>query len=150
MFLNILKNIVLKNALMEIMHTWLKDNKLDNSSWSRGWMYSKMEFPVNSTWDNPRCTEAVSEMYIIFPSADSTKINPSNVCKRWDPSSFIISGRLWNDDDGFCSPHPSPKPRKRYQFEWFLNGSMYNFYGCKSWISMKFFLPSGNTSLMRR
>ena len=48
MFLNI-KNIVLKNALMEIMHTWLKDNKLDNSSWSRGWMYSKMEFPVNST-----------------------------------------------------------------------------------------------------
>jgi len=31
------------------------------------------------TWDRPRCTEAVSDMYIIFPSAATTNINPSSV-----------------------------------------------------------------------
>ena len=92
------------------LHTWLKDNTLDSSSWSNGWIYSKIEFPVSSTCDNPKCTDAVSEMYMIFPSAESTKMKPSRVCRRWDPSSFIISGlRLKEEAVGFCS-HPSPKP----------------------------------------
>lgn len=35
-----------------------------------------------STCDRPRCTDAVSEIYIIFPSGATTKIKPSNVWKE--------------------------------------------------------------------
>jgi len=35
------------------------------------------------TWERPRCTDAVSDMYIIFPSAATTNINPSSVCKHY-------------------------------------------------------------------
>lgn len=34
------------------------------------------------TWDKPKCTEAVSEIYMILPSDATTKTNPSKVCKR--------------------------------------------------------------------
>ena len=34
------------------------------------------------TWDNPRWTEAVSDIYMILPSGATTNINPSNVCKE--------------------------------------------------------------------
>ena len=57
----------------------------------------------------PKCTEAVSEMYIIFPSEAKTKINPSKVCNKCDPSSFINSGRLLIDG---LHPQPSPRPEK--------------------------------------
>lgn len=32
------------------------------------------------TWDSPKWTDAVSEMYMIFPSGATTKMNPSSVC----------------------------------------------------------------------
>ena len=41
------------------------------------------------TWLRPRCTLAVSLMYMILPSLESTKMKPSRVCSRCEPSSFI-------------------------------------------------------------
>ena len=67
-----------------------------------------MEFPVSSTCERPRCTEAVSEMYMILPSEDNTKMKPSKVWRRCDPNSLRISGRLVRA--GFM-PQPSPSPK---------------------------------------
>ena len=33
------------------------------------------------TWDRPRCTDAVSEMYMILPSGATTNMKPSSVCE---------------------------------------------------------------------
>jgi hypothetical protein len=33
------------------------------------------------TCDRPRCTDAVSEMYMILPSGATTKMKPSSVCE---------------------------------------------------------------------
>ena len=62
---------------------------------------------VYLTCDSPRCTDAVSEMYMIFPSAERTKMNPSRVWRRWEPNSLRASGRLVTA--GFM-PQPSPRP----------------------------------------
>lgn len=44
--------------------------------------------PCKRTWDSPKWTEAVSEMYIIFPSGATTKMKPSSVCKQTTNSSL--------------------------------------------------------------
>ena len=45
-------------------------------------------FQLLATWLRPRCTLAVSLMYMILPSLERTKMNPSRVWSRWDPSSW--------------------------------------------------------------
>lgn len=37
---------------------------------------------VRPTCDRPKCTDAVSDMYMIFPSGATTKMKPSNVWKK--------------------------------------------------------------------
>lgn len=64
-----------------------------------------------ATWDNPKCTDAVSDIYMIFPSGATTNMKPSNVCNKWDPSSFIDDSRGLLG--GGAAPHASPKPAKK-------------------------------------
>lgn len=60
------------------------------------------------TCAKPRCTEAVSDMYIIFPSGATTKMNPSRECNKYEPNSFI-GGSLGFGGAG-VAPQASPKP----------------------------------------
>lgn len=42
-------------------------------------LFSCQSTPPSHTWDRPRCTDAVSEMYMILPSDATTKTKPSKV-----------------------------------------------------------------------
>ena len=53
---------------------------------------------------------------MIFPSEANTKIKPSKVCNKWDPSSLRSSGRLLIDG---LQPHPSPRPKLRVILNFF-------------------------------
>ena len=57
-------------------------------------------------------------MYIIFPSEARTKINPSKVWSKWDPSSLSNSGRLLSDG---LDPHPSPRPKSVHYMRMILS-----------------------------
>lgn len=61
-----------------------------------------------NTCDNPKCTDAVSDMYMILPSGATTNMNPSRVCKRCEPSSLIPCSLVFVTDG--AAPHASPKP----------------------------------------
>lgn len=62
------------------------------------------------TWLKPKCTEAVSEMYIILPSGATTNMNPSKVCNKCEPSSLIADSL--GLDGNCCEPQASPRPIK--------------------------------------
>lgn len=49
-------------------------------------------------------------MYMIFPSGATTKMNPSRVCNKYDPSSFI--GVSLGFGGAGVAPQASPKPEK--------------------------------------
>lgn len=49
----------------------------------------------NLTWDRPRWTDAVSEMYIILPSGAMTKTNPSRVYRKCKTSCCLIEMYNW-------------------------------------------------------
>ena len=58
---------------------------------------------------------------MIFPSEANTKIKPSKVCNKWDPSSLRSSGRLLIDG---LQPHPSPRPKLKVKLNFF--GTFYS------------------------
>lgn len=49
-------------------------------------------------------------MYMIFPSGATTKMNPSRVCNKYDPSSFI--GVSLGFGGAGVAPQASPKPER--------------------------------------
>lgn len=51
--------------------------------------------PAYCTCDRPRWTDAVSEMYIIFPSGATTKMNPSNVWGNEKGGKTLQVNGLW-------------------------------------------------------
>jgi len=48
------------------------------------------------TWDRPRCTDAVSEMYMILPSGATTNMKPSSVCEM---CKMIVRVRFGNSSE---------------------------------------------------
>lgn len=70
------------------------------------------------TCDKPRCTEAVSDMYMILPSGATTKMKPSKVWRRYEPSS-LIGVSLWVWTTG-VAPHASPKPEMNLKSKNFM------------------------------
>lgn len=68
----------------------------------------------SNTCESPKCTEAVSDIYMIFPSGATTKMNPSRVWRRWEPSSFMPVSRAVVTVG--AAPHASPRPANREAF----------------------------------
>lgn len=55
--------------------------------------------------------DAVSEMYVIFPSGATTKAKPCSVCNKQEPSSLIGVSLGFGTAD--IAPHASPKPANK-------------------------------------
>lgn len=90
---------------------------------SKDWKLSESRL----TWLRPKCTDAVSEMYMILPSGATTKMKPSSVCSRCEPSSLMVAPRCIAGEEPQASPRPA-KVGKYYKFCW--NKTKKNYLNC--------------------
>lgn len=60
------------------------------------YIFYKTNTKFDFTWLRPRCTEAVSEMYMILPSGATTKMKPSSVFEKCGGKKYFLKRCIEN------------------------------------------------------